>query len=277
MTDKETVDPEVLIALAENERKTLIERTPQWLLVLLFGAAVVTVWHMAVTYSGISQLVLPGPYQVLQDLIFTLNNLFTGGYVAHATWITLVEVVFGFLLASAIGLTLGMIIGATTLGRKAIMPYVVAINTMPKVAFAPLFVAWFGFGIESKIMMAAFISFFPVTINTAAGLAATDSNMSMLFKSLEANRWQTLIKLQMPYATPYIFAGLKLAAVWSVIGVVVGEYMGGGEGLGELVRVAASQLRVGRVFAQILLLSLMGLSVFGFVTLLERYFVRWRR
>ncbi|MEQ9247698.1 MAG: ABC transporter permease, partial [Nitratireductor sp.] len=186
-------------------------------------------------------------------------------------------VVFGFLLASAIGLTLGMIIGATTFGRKAIMPYVVAINTMPKVAFAPLFVAWFGFGIESKIMMAAFISFFPVTINTAAGLAATDSNMSMLFKSLEANRWQTLIKLQMPYATPYIFAGLKLAAVWSVIGVVVGEYMGGGEGLGELVRVAASQLRVGRVFAQILLLSLMGLSVFGFVTLLERYFVRWRR
>ena len=150
MTDKQTVDPEVLIALAENERKTLIERTPQWLLVLLFGAAVVTVWHLAVTYSGISQLVLPGPYQVLQDLIFTLNNLFTGGYVAHATWITLVEVVFGFLLASAIGLTLGMIIGATTFGRKAIMPYVVAINTMPKVAFAPLFVAWFGFGIESN-------------------------------------------------------------------------------------------------------------------------------
>ncbi|WP_107676345.1 ABC transporter permease [Agrobacterium sp. LAD9] len=277
MADVQTASPETLIALAENERKTLIERTPQWLLVLLFGAAVVAVWQFAVSFSGISELVLPGPFLVFEDLVFTLKNLFTGGYVAKATWTTLVEVVFGFSLAVVVGLSLGMLIGATSFGEKAVMPYVVAINTMPKVAFAPLFVAWFGFGIESKIMMAAFISFFPVTINTAAGLAATDKNMDMLFDSLEANRWQRLLKLQMPFAMPYIFAGLKLAAVWSVIGVVVGEYMGGGEGLGELVRVAASQLRVGRVFAQIALLSLMGMALFGFVSLLERYFIRWRR
>lgn len=261
----------------EDSGRSLIERTPQWALVLGFGIILVSLWQLSIVLSGVSPLVLPGPYEVLIDLIFTLNNLLTGGYVAEAMMVTVIEVVFGFSLACVMGLTLGVIIGATEIGRKAIMPYVVAINTMPKVAFAPLFVAWFGFGVESKIMMAAFISFFPVTINTAAGLGATSGDLLMLFRSLEAKRWQTLIKLQLPFALPYVFAGLKLAAVWSVIGVVVGEYMGGGEGLGELVRIAASQLRVGRVFAQILLLSMIGLTLFSLVSLVEHHFTKWKQ
>ncbi|MBE1207417.1 ABC transporter permease [Aminobacter carboxidus] len=261
----------------DDAHRSFVERTPQWVLVLAFGVILVTFWQAAVDLSGVSPLVLPGPYEVLQDLIFTVTNLFSGGYVLDATIVTVVEVIFGFSLACVIGLTLGAIIGATEIGRKAIMPYVVAVNTMPKVAFAPLFVAWFGFGVESKIMMAAFISFFPVTINTAAGLGATSGDLLMLFRSLEAKRWQTLLKLQLPFALPYIFAGLKLAAVWSVIGVVVGEYMGGGEGIGELVRIAASQLRVGRVFAQILLLSMIGLSLFSLVSLVEAYFTKWKQ
>jgi NitT/TauT family transport system permease protein len=263
--------------IAAENQKTWSDRVPQPLLIAGFGLFIVAIWQLAVSTGQVSEIILPGPVKVFDDFVFTLHNLFTGGYVWEATMITFTEVIQGFLLASVTGLVLGVIVGETRFGARAIMPYLVAVNAMPKVAFAPVFVAWFGFGITSKVMMAAFVSFFPVTVNTATGLNSTNPDMVMLFRSIEASRWQTLVKLKIPAALPYIFAGLKLAAVFSIIGAVVGEYMGGGEGLGELVRIAASQLNIGRVFAQIFLLSVLGMSLFGAITLLERLFASWAK
>ncbi|WP_219844879.1 ABC transporter permease [Microbacterium sp. MYb62] len=250
---------------------------PRPVLVVGFGLAVLSFWQLSIVVFDIPSLILPTPAEVASDLVFVIGSIFTGGSFLSATTVTIIEVILGFAIAAAVGLALGVIVGSTDFGNRAVMPYVVALDTMPKVAFAPLFVAWFGFDLESKYLMAAFIAFFPITVNTATGLAATDQGMKMLFRSLEASRWQTLTKLQLPHALPYIFAGLKLASVASVTGVVFAEYMGGGEGLGELVRVAASQLMVDRVFSLIVILSLMGLLLFGLMVLLERRFASWDR
>ena len=194
-----------------------------------------------------------------------------------ALWITVLEVIYGFALAIAIGFTLGLIVGETAFGEKALMPYLVAIDTMPKVAFAPLFVAWLGFGIESKVALAAFIATFPIVVGTAAGLHAADENARMLFKTMGASRMQTLIKMKLPSGLPQIFTGLKIGAVGVMAGAITGEFLGGGKGFGELIRVAASQLNTPRVFSLILYLSLVGLALYLLVQLTQRKVVFWHK
>ena len=157
------------------------------------------------------------------------------------------------------------------------MPYLIGFNALPKVAFAPVFVAWFGFGADSKIVMSLFVAFFPVIVDTAAGLASVDRDSISLFRSFQASRWKTLTMLKLPAALPFIFAGLKTAAVFSVVGAVIGEYLGGGKGLGELIRVSGQQMRMDQVFALIFFLSLAGLALFGIVSWLERRLVFWHR
>ena len=126
------------------------------------------------------------------------GNLFSGGYMLTALWMTTKEVLLGFFFAIAIGFSLGVLVGDTTFGERAVLPYLVAIDTMPKVAFAPLFLAWLGFGIASKVALAAFIATFPIVVGTAAGLHAADENARMLFKTMGASRWQTLFKMKIP-------------------------------------------------------------------------------
>jgi NitT/TauT family transport system permease protein len=168
-------------------------------------------------------------------------------------------------------------VGETAFGERAIMPYLVAIDTMPKVAFAPLFVAWLGFDISSKVALAAFIATFPIVVATAAGLHAADENARMLFKTMGASRWQTLWKMKLPSGLPQIFTGLKIAAVGVMAGAITGEFLGGGKGFGELIRVAASQLNTPRVFSLILYLSLVGLGLYALVTYAQRRIVFWRK
>ena len=144
-------------------------------------------------------------------------------------------------------------------------------------AFAPLLVSWLGFGIASKVALAAFIAFFPVIVGTAAGLHAADQNARMLFKTMGASRWQTLVQLKLPIGMPHFFSGLKNAAVLTVVGAVVGEFLGGGKGFGELIRVAAAQLDTPRVFSLIIYLSLLGLATFWIVAWAQRRFVFWHK
>jgi NitT/TauT family transport system permease protein len=194
-----------------------------------------------------------------------------------ALWITIKEVIYGFALALAIGFSLGVVVGETTFGERAVMPYLVAIDTMPKIAFAPLFVAWLGFDIASKVALAAFIATFPIVVGTAAGLHAADDNARMLFKTMGASRWQTLVKMKLPTGLPHLFTGLKIASVGVMAGAITGEFLGGGKGFGELIRISASQLNTPRVFSLILYLSLVGLALFALVTWTQRRFVFWHR
>ena len=258
-------------------RESWLDRTPRSVAFIGLGVIGVLIWYGIAALELVSPILFPGPGPTFTEVIESARGIVTGDHVFEALVITSQEVILGFIAAAALGFALGVIVGETKIGQKAVMPYLVGFNALPKVAFAPVFVAWLGFGINSKVVMALFIAFFPVIVDTAAGLASVDRDAVMLFRSMGASRWQTLVKLKLPNALPFIFAGLKTAAVFSVVGAVVGEYLGGGQGLGELVRLSAQQLRLDRVFALIFYLSLLGLGLFGLVTWLERRLVFWHK
>jgi NitT/TauT family transport system permease protein len=254
-----------------------IDSVPRWMAMSFVFVVFVGTWQLVTSLGLVSPIILPTPLETLEDMIFVGKNLLTGGYMLGALWITIKEVIYGFALAIAIGFSLGVLVGETTFGEKAVMPYLVAIDTMPKVAFAPLFVAWLGFGIESKVALAAFIATFPIVVGTAAGLHSADENARMLFKTMGASRMQTLIKMKLPTGLPQIFTGLKIGAVGVMAGAITGEFLGGGRGFGELIRVAASQLNTPRVFSLILYLSLVGLALYALVTWTQRKVVFWHK
>ena len=260
-----------------TEQVSFIDSIPRSIAMLGVAVAFIGTWQLVTAFGLVSAIILPTPLETLADIIFVGQNLLTAGYMLPALWITTKEVIYGFALAIAIGFSLGVLVGETAFGERAVMPYLVAIDTMPKVAFAPLFVAWLGFGIESKVALAAFIATFPIVVGTAAGLHAADANARMLFKTMGASRLQTLIKMKLPTGLPQIFTGLKIGAVGVMAGAITGEFLGGGKGFGELIRVAASQLNTPRVFSLIIYLSVLGLALYMLVTYIQRRFVFWHK
>jgi NitT/TauT family transport system permease protein len=172
---------------------------------------------------------------------------------------------------------LGVLVGETAFGERAVMPYLVAFDVMPKVAFAPLFIAWLGFGIESKVALATYIATFPIVVGTAAGLHSADESSRMLFKTMGASRLQTLIKMKLPTGMPHFFTGLKIGSVGVMAGAITGEFLGGGKGFGELIRVASTNLHTARVFSLIIYLSLVGLAIYMFVVWAQKRFVFWQK
>ncbi len=260
-----------------KEEDSFIDRIPRPVAILGLGAAIVAIWHLVTMAGMINPVILPTPAMVWTQIITVGTNLLTGGYMLAALWITTQEVLIGFLIAMIVGISLGTIVGETKFGARALMPYLVAIDTMPKIAFAPLFVAWLGFGLESKIALATFVSVFPIIVGTASGLQAAEDSAHMLFRTMGASRLQTLFRMKFPFGLPQIFTGLKIAALSVMAGAITAEFLGGGKGFGELIRVAASQLDTARVFALIIYLSLVGLAMYGIVMLAERRIVFWQR
>ena len=258
--------------------EALIDRIPRWVAMLGLAIVVIVIWDLVTARTGwVSPIILPSPGETLADLIFVGKNLLSGGYMLEALWTTTRTVFWAFLIAGVIGFSLGLLVGETKFGERAVMPYLVAIDTMPKVAFAPLFIAWLGFDIASKVALAAFIATFPIIVSTAAGLYAASENERMLFKSMGSNRWQTLFRLKLPTGLPHIFTGLKIAAVGVMAGAITGEFLGGGKGFGALIRQSASTMDTPRVFALILYLSLLGLALFFTVAWLQKRLVFWNK
>lgn len=260
-----------------REKVSPIDRMPRWLAMLLLFVLAVGIWALATGMGWVSSVILPSPLETLKDLIFVGQNMATGDYMMEALLITARTLMWAFGFAIVIGVSLGIVVGETKFGERALLPYLVAIDTMPKIAFAPLFIAWLGFDIASKVALAAFIATFPIVVSTAAGLHAASENERMLFKSIGATRWQTLIRLKIPSGLPHIFTGLKIAAVGVMAGVITGEFLGGGKGFGALIRQAASQMNTPRVFALILYLSLLGLLLYFLVVWAQRQLVFWKK
>jgi len=253
------------------------ERIPRSVSITLFLLVVGLGWNALVASGVTSEFVLPPPVDVAVAFGRIVADVFRGGSAAQNLWITTQEVLIGFLAAAILGIGLGTLVAMTNFGRIVVLPLLVAINAAPKVAFAPIMVAWFGFGIWSKVALGAFIAFFPLLIDTAAGLSQVNADQDKLFRSIRAPGPQAFLKLRLPTALPFIFAGLKTAAVLSVVGAIVGEFLGGGGGLGEMIRIAGTQLSVARVFAFVLLLSIAGYLFYAVVAYAERRIVFWRR
>lgn len=249
---------------------------PQPLAVSILVGIILLAWYGAITIGGVSRIILPSPLEVLEQIWFVLSVLFSGGYLVPHFALTAQEVLLGFGFAVLFGTAIGAWIGLTRFGHRAAMPLFVVFEASPKIAFAPLFVAWFGFGITSKIVMATFVSIFPIIVATAAGLAASEELEQRLFKSMRASRWQIFWKLRIYRAMPFIFSGLKIASVSAVTGAVAAELLGGGTGIGEQIRVAATRLAIDRVFGLIVLLSIFGLVIFNIVAFIERRVVFWQ-
>jgi NitT/TauT family transport system permease protein len=259
------------------ERDPLIDRIPRPIAMIGLFVAIVGIWWAATASGLVSKIILPGPAETWKDFVFVGGNIFDGEYVFDAFVTTTKTVLYAFAIATAIGFSLGVLVGETKFGERAVMPYLVAIDTMPKVAFAPLFIAWLGFGIGSKVALAAFIATFPIVVSTAAGLYAASENERMLFKSMGAGRLQTLARLKLLTGLPYVFTGLKIASVGVMAGAITGEFLGGGKGMGALIRVSASQLNTPRVFSLIIYLSFLGLTLYLIVVWAQKTFVFWNR
>lgn len=248
---------------------------PQAVAVGIVILTVLITWELIVRIGGISIIILPSPTNVGTQLLIVLSQLAPGGFLAGELWTTIQEILIGFGLACVFGFAIGLWVGQTKFGQKAVMPLFVALEATPKIAFAPVFIAWFGFGITSKFVMAAFMSIFPVIIGTAAGLAATSEDELKLFKSMKAKAWDVFWKLKMRRALPFIFAGLKIAIVAALTGAIAAEFIGGGIGFGEQIRLASTRLALDRVFALILILSLLGILLFSLVAWIQNRVTFW--
>jgi NitT/TauT family transport system permease protein len=236
---------------------------------LLGAAIIIVVWHYYVVLFNVPAVVLPTPLQVLVALVQRWRLL------TEELWITALECVYGFLLALGIGIPIAVVMTYWRAANQMFYPLLVASQSIPKIAIAPILLVWFGTGIQSKLAMAFVIAFFPVVVDTATGLRATSPELLELARSLQCSRLQTFLKIQLPSALPFIFSGAKIAVTLAVIGAVIGEFIGSNEGLGNLLLAANSQLDAPLVWASLVVLSLLGMVLYGAVVLAEKLLMPW--
>jgi NitT/TauT family transport system permease protein len=234
------------------------------------GFAVLVVWEAVCRAGWVSKLVLPAPSAIGIELWRAIREIAVGGPMRGHALITIDEILGGFAIGVALGFVLGVLIAEVATARRVLMPYLIALNAAPKIALAPLLLVWFGFGMGSKIVMAALIAFFPLLINVVAGFAAVDPAKLKLMRSFDASKPMTLMKVKLPDAMPTIFAGLKTAIVLAVVGAIVGEFVGAEGGLGFVIKQSEFQLDVAQTFAVIVLLSAIGIAFFYAIEYLER-------
>jgi len=232
---------------------------------IVLGVVLVTVWEIAARNRWVSPFVLPAPSAIWDTMVENLAN----GLYWHHLLATMWAASLGFVIAAAAAIILaGLLVSIPPL-RTAIFPYVVAFQTLPKVAVAPIVVLWLGFGQIAKLFIVVFVCFFPILINALEGLEIRDRDKLELFQSAGANRWQLFIGLRVPGALPSIFAGLHIGAVFALLGAVVAEFVGTREGLGYLLLLEKSQFNVPGVFVILVLLMVIGLVLSWLMRFLE--------
>ena len=236
-------------------------------------AVVIFVWWLAADQGWVSPRILPAP----GDVVLAFWNLVVSGVLMDNLWITVYEVIAGFILGSLGGFLIA--VGAALYGpfRQVVTPYMVALQVTPRVAIAPLLFIWLGFGTLPKIVLAATICFFPVFINTLTGLTIIDEDEKELFRSLRASKGQEFFRLQLPSAMPVTFAGLKTAISLALIGAIVGEFVSADQGLGLLIQRFSFQLNTPAAYAVLFSLTALGLLLYGLMELLDRYIIFWNR
>ena len=242
------------------------------LLAAALALVLLGLWELLVRQWGLSALVLPAPSAIAASL---WTGLATGYFWPHI-WATLQALLLGLAAGSAIGLLAGMALAESELLERVLKPYVVVSQVVPKLALAPLFVLWFGFGMLPTVLITALICFFPLMENTLTGLRQVDAQRLQLFRMLGATRLQTLLRLTLPTGLPAILAGLRVAVVLALVGAVVAEFMGASRGLGAVVIAAQGMMDTTLMFAALVLIAAMGLLLYQACLVLERRLLRSR-
>lgn len=238
---------------------------------IIFAVAALAIWQLYCELSGISESSLPKPTEVANALWTQWGELELG----KNAWVTIQEILIGYVAAIALGVILAVVIRSSPLAERALYPWLVVSQMVPIPAIAPILVLWTGFDIRPKIMVIALVSFFPIAVNTIDGLRAVDPLLMRLLRTMKASGWQRFRHAQLPASLPFFFAGLKVAAALSVIGAVFAEWVGSSEGLGYLILVLNNATETAAMFAVIFLLALIGISLFMLVALLQRLLLPW--
>jgi NitT/TauT family transport system permease protein len=231
--------------------------------------ALIVAWQLAVSVFRLREYLLPAPLTVALAMM--------GGEIPwhrHLA-ITSIEIVGAFLVAGVAGVALGVTVAWSPLAARALVPFLVFVNTLPKVAVAPLFLLWMGYGVLPNVLIGALIGFFPVVINTAVGLTQVDDELLDLGRVFNAPKWKVFAKIRIPNAYPYILSALKVTATAAVVGAIVGEFIASQQGLGYVIITTQGSMNTPVAFAALVWISAVGLSVYGLVVLAARWIAPW--
>jgi NitT/TauT family transport system permease protein len=250
-----------------------LRQLPAWITVAASFILLMIVWHVAVVVADTDRFIFPGPVDVTRQFLVVLQD----GRLATHTFHTVSEVIPGLLLGCLVAMPIGYLLAKSPLAERLLSPYLIASQAIPIIAIAPLLTIWIRSTYWSRVLVAALVVFFPVTINIIAGLRSVPGELYELMHSLQAGRWQVFRKLEVPAAMPIVLAGLKVGATLAVIGALVGEFVQPkSQGLGYLLVTARYQFKTDLVFVVLVTLSVIALSMYGSVALLERRLLRWK-
>lgn len=230
-------------------------------------------WKAYVVVFNVSPFILPPPEAVLSGLVHVLRE----DLILTHIRVTLTETLLGFVIACAIGIGLGVVLGKVRWLEQSVNPFIVATQVVPKIALVPLFIMWFGFGLTSKVVIAAVLAFFPILTNTMLGIKSMEPGHKDVMASINATRWDSFWALDLPSALPYILTGMEVGIVLATIGAVVGEYLGGNEGLGHLAVDTMAAFEVDALFGVIVLLTLLGFALHMSIVGLSRLLIPWHQ
>lgn len=248
----------------------------RWLLPALFLLSLLAAWQLAASTGvladvfGLEDFLVPSPAEIGEAIWEGRAQL------ADNTWVTLQEILLGMACALVTGVAFAVAMHFSGFVLRSTYPLVIASQTIPIIAIAPILVIWFGFGIVPKVLIVALVCFFPITVATLNGLSSVDPEARKLMRTLYASRRQIFLRLSAPTALPYLFTGIKISIVFAPIGAVFGEWVGSSSGLGRQILTANAQLQTADLFAAVAVLSAMALALFGLTALAERRVLRWR-
>jgi NitT/TauT family transport system permease protein len=247
-----------------------------WTWTLASAVLALALWQISVSMFHLPPYVLPKPSSVWNALVAGL----TAPLGSHASfWLQLADTLegtlYGFLIAAGIGISLAALMSEYRILRRLLFPYVVWLQSLPKIAIAPLFVIWFGYATLSKVAMATTITLFPVLLNSLEGFAVVERDRLQLMKSLDANRWQTFWLVKLPSALPFIFAGLNLGIVYALLGTLLAEFLGSQRGIGVVITQLESVSDTAGIFAILVLLAVVSYLLIAIMRALQQHFVFW--
>lgn len=243
-------------------------RFERWAPILL-AAGIVLLWQVGVMAFQVPEFIFPSPWQIAQQFAEFKGPLLAAAWATF--WVTMV----GFGLAIAVGVLLGFLIGSSRVAYAAVYPLMVGFNAVPKAAIVPILVVWFGIGIGPGILTAFLISFFPIMVNIATGLATLEPELEDVLRVLGARRWDVLVKVGLPRAMPYFYGSLKIAITLAFVGTVLAEMTAGDSGIGNLIQTAGSQQRMPLAFAGLVAISVMAMAMYELFSAIEKHTTAW--
>lgn len=239
-----------------------------WMFIAFF-VAFFAIWELSIDLFSVPRYILPKPSEIVTRSWADVDRLL------YYTWVTGVEAFLGYILAVIIAVPLGLAIAFSQVMRRTIYPFFVSLEMTPKIAFAPLFISWLGFGLLPKVIIVILVCFFPIVLNAILAFTSLSEELERFCRSTGASPLRAFLKVRLPAAMPQCFVGFKYAAINATVGATIAEFIGSDQGLGFYIQIVTGNMRPDLAFAGIFLLTLLGLALFGLVTLIERLVIPW--